>query len=458
MLRRRREETLGKKGWELCPRTVDLKFYPEFHKAFEINEPVHFEEFYPEPLGKWIECHAYPSPNGLAVHFQDITKRKKAEEELRQSERRFRLVAEATGALIYDLDFKTGRLDIAHGVKNIIDGFEIPDYPSFQWWVSLIHPDDLFRLLEELKKSQDAGDQVCKYIYRVRNKEGEYRTVQDTVHVLWEGKEIVGHIGGVVDITERVRFEEALRESEEKAQIRADESEKRKQQLEEANKELESFSYTISHDLRAPLRAIDGFTGMILREYGESMEEEFKRKFNVIRENVRRMNLLIDDLLNLSRFGRQALSPQVLDMESLFRNTWDELRQSSPESKEAKLIMTKMSNVKGDASLIRQVIKNLLSNALKYRKQDVPIRIEVGCYPSEHSVVFYVRDNGIGFNMQFKDRLFGIFQRLHGSAEFEGTGVGLAIVKRIIQKHSGDVWAEGRVGKGATFYFSLPTA
>jgi len=457
ILRRRREETLGKKGWELCPRTMDLKFHPEFHRALETNEPVHFEEFYPDPLEKWIECHAYPSPNGLAVHFQDITKRKEAEEELRQSERRFRLVAEATGALVYDLDFKTGRLDITHGVNNIID-FEIPDYPSFQWWISLIHPDDLFRLFEELKKSQEAGDRVGKYIYRVRNKEGEYRTVQDTVHVLWEEKEIVGHIGGVIDITERVRFEEALRESEEKAQIRADESERRKRQLEEANKELESFSYSISHDLRAPLRAIDGFTGMILREYGAGMEEEFKRKFNVVRENVKSMNLLIDDLLNLSRFGRQALSPQSLDMEWLFRNTWDELRQSSPESEDAELILNRMSNVKGDASLIRQVIRNLLSNALKYGKQGIPLKIEVGCCPSDHSVVFYVRDNGIGFDMRFKDKLFGIFQRLHSAAEFEGTGVGLAIVKRIIQKHFGKVWAEGKVGEGATFYFSLPKA
>ncbi len=226
--------------------------------------------------------------------------------------------------------------------------------------------------------------------------------------------------------------------------------------LEDANKELEAFTYTVSHDLRAPLRAIDGFSKMLLSD-AKSLGEDSKRKLKIVRENTEKMNRLIDDLLNLSRLGRQALKPNSLNMGKIFRESWDELCQSAPERK-GDLHMGKLHAVSGDESLMKQVAANILSNAFKFTRDRKPAVIEINSALSDNEIVFSVKDNGVGFEMKFYDKLFGIFQRLHSEREYEGTGVGLTIVQRIIQRHGGQVWAEGKIGKGATFYFSLPAA
>lgn len=229
----------------------------------------------------------------------------------------------------------------------------------------------------------------------------------------------------------------------------------RTRQAEEANKELESFSYSVSHDLRAPLRAIDGYSRMLLKDLDGTLEAEPKRKLNSIRQNSAVMGRLIDDLLSLSRLGRQALKTSTLDMEKLFSDSWAELNQMTSR-RNVEFKMGPLNSACGDPALIKQVVLNLLSNALKYsRRKDGPV-IEVSSCNSDGSVVYRVKDNGAGFDMKYADKLFGVFQRLHTESEFEGTGVGLAIVQRIIHRHGGHVWAEGEVDKGATFYFSLP--
>jgi PAS domain S-box-containing protein len=248
----------------------------------------------------------------------------------------------------------------------------------------------------------------------------------------------------------RAAAELERRDAEEELKRRAD-------QLEEANKELESFSYSVSHDLRAPLRAIDGYSRMILKQQGSQFDENTKHQLDVIRDNAKMMGKLIDDLLALSRLGREALSLSKLNMEELTRNVWKELNANSLD-RTIDLKIGHVPPVMGDFSLITQVLVNVLSNAMKFtRAREVPL-IEVGGYGEGTEVVYYVRDNGVGFDMQYHDNLFGVFKRLHSTAEYEGTGVGLAIVQRIINKHGGRVWAEGEVDKGATFYFSLPTS
>jgi signal transduction histidine kinase len=230
----------------------------------------------------------------------------------------------------------------------------------------------------------------------------------------------------------------------------------RTHQLENANKELESFSYSISHDLRAPLRAIDGYSKMILRQQGDKFDENTKHQFDVIRNNAKMMGQLIDDLLALSRLGREALSISRLNMEDLTRDVWEELKAINPD-RPIDLKIDHVSPAMGDRSFIKQVLVNILSNAIKFtRIQKVPL-IEVGGYAEEKESVYYVRDNGVGFDMQYHNKLFGVFQRLHSAADYEGTGVGLAIVQRIIHRHGGRVWAESEVDRGATFYFTLPT-
>ena len=233
-----------------------------------------------------------------------------------------------------------------------------------------------------------------------------------------------------------------------------DELKERSAQLEFANKELESFSYSISHDLRAPLRAIDGYSRMILKKQADKFDQETQNRFNAIRSNTKMMGQLIDNLLAFSRLGRQEMSPANIDMHDLACEVWQELQNINPN----RLIDIKINRLQssmGDKMLIKQVLSNIMSNAIKFTRMRDKARIEVGGYKEGKENVYYVRDNGAGFDMEYYNKLFGVFQRLHSMDDFEGTGVGLAIVQRIIHRHGGRVWAEGEVDKGATFYFTL---
>jgi two-component system sensor kinase len=225
--------------------------------------------------------------------------------------------------------------------------------------------------------------------------------------------------------------------------------------LEEANRELESFSYSVSHDLRAPLRAIDGYARMILKKQGDKFDADTLDKFNIIRSSTHMMGQLIDDLLTFSRLGRKHMSPTHLDMDALIKDAWKEVRASDPE-RNIKFTLGSMPPGYGDRALIKQVLINLLSNAAKFTKYKDAAEIVVGGNADGNENVYYVRDNGVGFDMAYYDKLFSVFQRLHSTDQFEGTGVGLATVQRIIHRHVGRIWAEGKVDEGATFYFSLP--
>jgi PAS domain S-box-containing protein len=242
------------------------------------------------------------------------------------------------------------------------------------------------------------------------------------------------------EVTDRKRREAAL--------------ESRTIELETAIKELESFSYSVAHDLRSPIRAIDGFAKMILKEYGASFDEELRRKLNVIWTSAFRMGRMIDDLLAFSRLGRTALRLQPIPLKDMALKIREEIEESEAV-RDLAFVVKDIPPALGDRNLIRQVVYNLLSNAIKFTRDRKRSVIEVGGYAENGQCVVYMKDNGIGFDMRYHDKLFGVFQRLHGP-EFPGTGIGLAIVHQIISRHGGKVWAEGKTGKGATFFFSLP--
>lgn len=226
-------------------------------------------------------------------------------------------------------------------------------------------------------------------------------------------------------------------------------------QLEAANKELEAFSYSVSHDLRAPLRAIDGFSHILLEEHAGKLDEEGRRLLSVVRDNAGRMGQLIDDMLQFSRTGRLELNFVLVDMERLVREVVEELKPAFAGSK-LQLEIESIPPVSGDRAMLHQVFVNLLSNAIKFSQHKEMPKVQVGCSVEGDEAVYYVKDNGAGFDMQYAGKLFGVFQRLHSMEEFEGTGIGLAIVKRIVTRHGGRVWAEGKVNEGATVYFALP--
>jgi signal transduction histidine kinase len=220
----------------------------------------------------------------------------------------------------------------------------------------------------------------------------------------------------------------------------------------ERTAELESFSYSVSHDLRAPLRAIDGYARMLEEDYAGRLDDEARRLLGVVRGNAIRMGQLIDDLLTFSRLGRQEAVSALVDMTQLAREAADELRGERPVQ------ALPLPAVKGDRALLKQVWLNLIGNALKYSAKTPQARVEIGTREEARENVYWVRDNGVGFDMRYAGKLFGVFQRLHRSEEFEGTGVGLAIVQRIVARHGGRVWAEAKPGEGACFWFSLPRA
>lgn len=229
----------------------------------------------------------------------------------------------------------------------------------------------------------------------------------------------------------------------------------RTQELEAANKELEAFVYSVSHDLRAPLRAVTGFADILVEDHSAQLSEEGRRHLHTVVTSGRRMEQLIEDLLALSRLGRQRLSKHPMSMKKLVETVVADIRRDQP-GREVELRMGNLPDCSGDLSLLQQVLVNLLSNAWKFTRDRSPAIVEVGCREEGNELIYFVKDNGAGFDMKFADRLFGVFQRLHRMDEFEGTGIGLSIVQRIMQRHGGRAWGEGKLGEGATFFFSLP--
>jgi len=230
----------------------------------------------------------------------------------------------------------------------------------------------------------------------------------------------------------------------------------RTSELEAANKELEAFSYSVSHDLRAPLRHIDGFADMLSKSSGAAaLSEKEKRFLNLISESAKQMNHLIEDLLEFSRTSRVEMRRTEVNLQEMLETIIQELQ---PEIEGRNIVWEKgpLPRVQADPSLLRQVFSNLLFNAIKYSRPRDPARIEIGSRAEPGETVIFIRDNGVGFDMEYAHKLFGVFQRLHRNEEFEGTGIGLANVRRIVARHGGRTWAEGKVDEGATFYFSLP--
>jgi len=229
----------------------------------------------------------------------------------------------------------------------------------------------------------------------------------------------------------------------------------RTKELEEANKELESFSYSVSHDLRAPVRSINGYMNIFMEDYAGQLDEEGKALLNTVLKSGVKMGSLIDDLLAFSKLGRKALIKAELVMKDLVLFIWDDISKTEGD-RDIECIFERLPNAFAERAMISQVWVNLISNALKYSKNKSKTIIEISGEQKDNEVIYSIKDNGSGFDMRYYNKLFGVFQRLHSAEEFEGTGVGLAIVERIIKKHGGRIWAESEVDKGATFYFSLP--
>ena len=386
-----------------------------------------------------------------AVSFiLDLTERKQAIEALQESEERFRHMADTAPVLIWMSGpdklcnyFNKGWLDFTGRTMEQELG---------NGWVQGVHPGDLQHCLDTYMKAFDAR-QDFKMEYRLRHFDGEYRWIFDIgVPRFTPDGSFLGYIGSCMDISDRKQAEAEIQLLNESLEQRVKE---RTAQLEAANKELESFSYSVSHDLRAPFRHISGFVDLLQKQASANLDDTSRRYLKLIAESAKNAGKLVDDLLAFSRMGRTEMRYTIINLELLVR----EVRRDIEMETNGRVInwqIQELPQVSGDPSMLRLVLGNLIANAVKYTQKRAEAEIEIGSTSDESEFVFFVRDNGVGFDMRYVHKLFGVFQRLHSVEQFEGTGIGLANVRRIIHRHGGRTWAEGVVDSGATFYFSLP--
>jgi PAS domain S-box-containing protein len=389
----------------------------------------------------------------LGALMANRLRREQAIDVLTESENRFRAVFEQAAVGVAQIDSTTGRyLRINQRYADLL-GYTCDELTALDFQ-SISHPEDLQGDLDRRRQIGTGEIRNITTEKRYRRKDGTVIWASVTISPMWApGKRPTNHIAVVEDITARKRAEGEIRDLNAELERRVRE---RTAQLETANKDLEAFSYSVSHDLRAPLRAIEGFSAMVVEKYGGQVEPEAQRLLGVVRTNARRMARLIDDLLTFSRSGRSELRYGRLNMEEMARSAFGEVAADPELSSRIDFRVGELPEVDGDASLIKQVWVNLLSNAVKFSGGKEKSVIEVEGAVIGDRAVYRVRDNGAGFDMAYAGKLFGVFQRLHGVKEFEGTGVGLALVQRIVNRHGGRVWAEGAVGQGATFSFELP--
>jgi PAS domain S-box-containing protein len=561
LVRRSREDLIGKSIWDLFPEALASPFYTEARRAATEGTAVHFEAFYP-PLNCWFESHIYPGEEGLAVFFRDITGRKRAEEALRANEERFRLIARATHDVVWDWNLLTNELWWNEGFQMVF-GYQADEIqPTIEAWFGRIHPDDRDPVMSGIQAAINSGRHFWSDEYRYRRSNGSYALVTDhgfivrdkqgkplrmigamsditsqreaekRIHLQanlldavgqaviathldgsiiywnrfaetlygWSAPEVMGRnilevtptqatqeqaaeilcrvkageswsgeflvqrrdgtvfpamvttspiqdskgvVNGIIgisaDITERRRSEEALS--------------RHAKELARSNAELEQFAYVASHDLQEPLRMISLYTQLLARRYQGKLDADADEFIGYVIGGAGRMHQLINDLLTYSQVSSEAKQFKPTDCETVMRHVLADLR-AKVEQLGAEVSYDRLPRVKADPSQLGLLFRNLIDNALKYHGQE-PIRVHVTAEQRGREWLFSVRDNGIGIDPQYAERIFVIFQRLHNHSEYPGTGIGLAICRRVVERHGGGIWVESQLGQGATFRFTL---
>lgn len=452
------DELIGHTLIEKFPSVIDTDLYHVLKKCFEERVVQHLENrfVYPDLSVAWFELSIQPVPEGVFVLSVDITQRKIAEEKLLDQGVRLQTISDnLPGVIIYQFmsdDNGGGKYTyLGKGVERLSGHTveEIMEKPSL---LDEIIIDEDRPILVEAEKISYRDLSVFNVEVRCRSASDGLRWINfiSTPGTNNDGKLIWN--GFLIDITDRKKMEQMIKQVNADLEDRV---EQRTEQLKKSNEEMEAFSYSVSHDLRAPLRGIIGFANILEEEYAEKLDDEAKRLTGIIKTNTQKMSNLIDDLLAFSRVGRHQVEKTMINTNDMVEQVINGLDLRSKKEK-IKWKVPLLEDAYGDIAAIRQVWINLISNAVKYSSVKEEQRIEIGSYQLKNQIVFFVKDNGVGFDNRYAGKLFKVFQRLHSGSEFEGTGVGLAIVEKIVSKHNGKVWASGVLNEGSCFYFSLP--
>jgi PAS domain S-box-containing protein len=368
---------------------------------------------------------------------------------MEKSDELYRTVFENTGTATIVSEGDT-IISVANRQFQKLSGYSDEELQSKKSWTEFIAKDDLENMLyyHNLRRI-DPDSTPRNYEIRFITRQGDVRNISITVDLVHGTQKSVLSF---MDITELKKAEGEIRQLNEELEKRV---KQRTIELETANKELEAFSYSVSHDLRTPLISIEGFSRMLSDKYGKDLDEKAQMYLSAILKSTKQMNRLINDLLALSRLKRKNFEVADMNMGGIAKDVFEELEKIN-SGRKFNFLISSVPHGTGDSSMIREVFMNLLSNAIKFTKhRDIAV-IEVGGEAGKNENMFFVKDNGEGFDMEHAEKIFDAFQRLHSNAEYEGTGIGLAIVQRIITRHGGRVWAEGKIDEGATFYFALP--